>query len=244
MAKTSAGLVEYAKAQLGKPYFYGTYGKAASKSYYESKKKQYPDDYKWNYESKYDGIKVHDCVGLIKGYLWCNDVNDTAPKYNSAQDRSANGMRSACTVKGDISNMPDVPGLLVFMHGHVGVYVGNGEVVEAKGHAYGVVCTRLQDRKWETWGQCPYIEYSDEIKTEGDTVEIAMNVLRKGDKGAQVKTLQRLLMAAGYALPKYKDDGDFGAETLAAVKEFQASNKLTVDGIVGKNTWCKLLGVS
>ena len=31
-------------------------------------------------------------------------------------------------------------------------------------------------------------------------------------------------------------DGDFGKDTLAAVKKFQKSKKLTVDGIVGKKT--------
>lgn len=65
--------------------------------------------------------------------------------------------------------------------------------------------------------------------------------LRKGDKGADVANLQRLLMQAGYALPKYGADGDFGNECLTAVKAFQRDNKLTVDGIVGAKTWEALL---
>lgn len=52
-------------------------------------------------------------------------------------------MLDKCTVKGSISSMPDIPGILVFLPGHVGVYIGNGYVIEVKGHAYGVVKTKL-----------------------------------------------------------------------------------------------------
>ena len=76
---------------------------------------------------------------------------------------------------------------------------------------------------------------------EVNTVNIAMNVIGKGDEGEQVKTLQRLLMALGYDLGSYGADGDFGAKTDTAVKAFQKKNKLDVDGIVGKDTWNKIL---
>lgn len=90
------------------------------------------------------------------------------------------------------------------------------------------------------------VKYDDEktdtkkIETEGKNM-IALNTLRKGDEGKQVKTVQRLLLAMGYKLPEYGADGDFGDETIEAVKKFQKANKLTVDGIVGANTWCALL---
>lgn len=161
MSKTNTGLVAYAKAQVGKPYWYGTFGQKADKSLYDSKKKQYPDHYKWGYPIKDNGIKVHDCVGLIKGYLWCDSATVT-PKYNAAQDVSANGMYSKCTKKGKIKTIPEVPGVLVFMDKHVGVYIGGGEVIEARGHAYGVVKTKLKKRPWKNWGYCPYITYEVE----------------------------------------------------------------------------------
>lgn len=71
------------------------------------------------------------------------------------------------------------------------------------------------------------------------TVMIEMNVLSKGSKGEQVKTLQRLLTAMGY--PCGAADGIFGNTTLAGVNAFQKAHGLTVDGIVGKNTWTALL---
>lgn len=78
------------------------------------------------------------------------------------------------------------------------------------------------------------------------TVNIELTVLRKGSKAAEVKTLQRLLLALGYVMESssgkvYGVDGSFGGATESAVKAFQKAEGLTVDGIVGKNTWTALL---
>lgn len=62
-----------------------------------------------------------------------------------------------------------------------------------------------------------------------------MDTLRQGDRGQQVKALQKLL--GGLAV-----DGIFGAKTKATVEIYQKKNKLSVDGIVGPKTWGKLLG--
>jgi peptidoglycan hydrolase-like protein with peptidoglycan-binding domain len=68
-----------------------------------------------------------------------------------------------------------------------------------------------------------------------------MKTLRINSKGTQVMVLQWLLNhTTGYASGIV--DGIFGTKTLAAVRQFQQANGLTVDGIVGKNTWKKLLG--
>lgn len=159
--KTNKGLVEYAKAQLGKPYWYGTFGNTATPALLNAKKKQYPAHYQDYRTDKYRaefGERVHDCVGLIKGYLWSENA-DTLPKYDSSQDVSANGMYGKCIKKGNISTMPDIPGILVFMSGHVGVYIGDGNVIEARGFNYGVVQTQLNGRGWTHWGKCPWIDY-------------------------------------------------------------------------------------
>lgn len=182
MAKTNLGLVEYAKAQLGLPYWYGTFGNKATANLYATKKKDYPKYYaSWNDFPTQYGKRVHDCVGLIKGYLWSESATAT-PKYIITQDLSANGMRSACTERGDISTMPDIPGILVFMSGHVGVYIGNGEVIEARGHEYGVVKTNLEGRGWRWWGKCPFIQY-DNVKsnttlTSTSTVKVTVKKVK------------------------------------------------------------------
>lgn len=60
-------------------------------------------------------------------------------------------------------------------------------------------------------------------------------------KNKVVKILQEYLISLGFAMPRYGADGDFGNETEKAVKEYQKSKGLIADGIVGKNTWRKLL---
>lgn len=158
-SKTNLGLVEWCKKYLGHPYWYGTFGQVGTETLLQQKAKQYPSHYGHSRMSKYRsqiGRQVFDCVGLIKGYIW--DDNGKI-KYNLNQDKSANGMLAACKEKGKINTIPDIPGVLVFMPGHVGVYIGNGEVIEARGFAYGVVKTKLSGRGWKNWGKCPYIDY-------------------------------------------------------------------------------------
>ena len=76
---------------------------------------------------------------------------------------------------------------------------------------------------------------------EENTVNIELKVLRKGSEGHSVKALQRMLYAMGYNLGSNPIDGDFGSKTEAAVRAFQDKYDLDVDGIVGKDTWTKLL---
>ena len=59
-----------------------------------------------------------------------------------------------------------------------------------------------------------------------------------GANGDEVKELQQYLNKNGYNLAV---DGGFGEKTLSAVKDYQQKNGLTVDGIVGSNTWESLL---
>ncbi|MBD2505646.1 peptidoglycan-binding domain-containing protein [Anabaena azotica] len=67
--------------------------------------------------------------------------------------------------------------------------------------------------------------------------QVADPVLRQGDSGAAVSELQRLLNAKGV---KVSVDAIFGASTQKAVIQFQRSNGLTADGIVGAKTWAAL----
>lgn len=163
-SKTNTGLVEYCKAQLGKPYWFGTFGQKASRQLFNNKKTQYPSHYTAkDFESQIArGQKVHDCIGLVKGYMWCSNPNDEKPVYrsNGFPDTSADGQFDRSKRKGySMSTIPQVAGVLVFMKGHVGVYLGDGWVIEARGHAYGVVKTKLTSRPWKRWAYIDEIEY-------------------------------------------------------------------------------------
>ena len=69
-----------------------------------------------------------------------------------------------------------------------------------------------------------------------------MKNLRKGSSGNSVKALQLLLNGYGYDCGAA--DGVFGAKTHNAALSYQRAKGLTADGIVGKNTMAKLLGVA
>lgn len=183
MMKTNKGLVEYCIKQLGKPYWYGTFGQYSTITLYEMKKTQYPKYYTANdYDSQLNQ-KVHDCVGLIKGYLWC-DEPEGKPTYNKNQDKSANGMYNVSTIKGDMSTFKDCVGLLLYKGSstsritHVGVSCGDGYVIEAKGHKYGVVKTKL-DSSWKYWSKCPYITYENETISNNDFVSTIAPIIVK-----------------------------------------------------------------
>lgn len=159
MAITNLQLVAYVKAQVGHPYWYGTFGQTASATLYKQKKAQYPNYYDQNkykvvFKDQY-GQRVHDCVGLIKGAVWSNGNPSAEPKYNSKQDTNANGLIKKCIESGDIGSIPEIQGLIVWKENHVGVYIGGGLVVEAKGHDSGVVITRVTERPWVKWGKLP-----------------------------------------------------------------------------------------
>ncbi len=65
--------------------------------------------------------------------------------------------------------------------------------------------------------------------------------IRRGSKGESVRKCQAILDRLGYDLGSWGVDGDFGKDTLAAVKAFQQDRGLVVDGIVGKMTWRELM---
>jgi len=61
-----------------------------------------------------------------------------------------------------------------------------------------------------------------------------MRLYRVGDAGDPVRDIQGRLLALGYASDL---SGSFGATTEDAVRAFQSARGLTVDGVVGPETW-------
>lgn len=63
------------------------------------------------------------------------------------------------------------------------------------------------------------------------------DTLRRGSRGSEVERLQQLLNTRLQPSPNLRTDGDFGARTEAAVRLYQASVGLGIDGVVGPRTW-------
>ena len=161
--KNNLELVEFVKNCMGLPYIYGTFGQVLTASLIEAKAKQYPRQLTQNRKNlalkNYIGKRSVDCIGLIKYFLWSDPSGN--PKYDKNTDWSADDTYCRAGNKGTIKTMPDVPGVCVRYAGHVGVYIGDGEVIEARGFDYGVVMTNLADRKWTHWYYHPLISYTD-----------------------------------------------------------------------------------
>lgn len=204
-----------------------------------------------------------DCVCMIKSLLWGWSGN-TSKVYggatyasNNVPDIDADYMIKACKdVSTDFSKIE--VGEALWIKGHIGVYIGDGLAVECTYRWNdGVQITAVHNigtkagyngRSWTKHGKLPYVTYeavSEPVKVEKTNSACTLNVdvLRKGDKGEAVKALQILLIGNGYSCGSHGVDGSFGSATDQAVRAYQKANGLTVDGIVGTNTWSKILGV-
>ena len=163
--KNATDLVTYAVHawESGWGYVWGTYGNVLTESLLAYKVSQYPDGV-GNHENfiraHWLGGRTTDCVGLIKGYSWLSPETMTIDYgTHGMPDIGANQMYYTARESGPISTMPDIPGLAVWHEGHIGVYIGGGQVIEAMGTKYGVVKTELAKRNWTHWLKVPYISY-------------------------------------------------------------------------------------
>lgn len=241
----------WALAHVGCPYIYGGTGQICTPSYRQARMQQYPSyqvkiarncprlmgqtdfcsDCKWSDPDTGNGKRAYDCAQLVRrcmehiGISMVSGANSQWEKTNWEQ-------------AGEIGTIPRGKLCIVYRYdadkgrmGHTGIYLGDGYIVHAKGHDYGVVKELLGNPTFTHWG-IPAGLYSE--------VDISMTTLHKGDSGPSVSELQRILVDKGYDLDV---DGKFGAQTYAAVRTFQAKAGLKVDGIVGPNTWAAL-GVS
>lgn len=204
-----------------------------------------------------------DCVNLIKALLWGWNGDVNAPyggavyQSNGVPDINDDMMIRECKdLSTDFSKIQ--PGEAVWMQGHIGIYVGDGLAVECTPiWADGVQITACNcsksgynRRDWTKHGKLPWITYEEEkteVKPEEKPIEqkgLELPILGNSSKGYSVKALQILLIGYGFSCGWYGADGDFGGSTKAAVVAFQKANKLEADGIVGNQTWARLLGIA
>ena len=165
-------LVEFAKKayQESWGYVWGTFGQVLTSALLEEKSRQYKThvgNRKEFIRQRWLNRRVADCVGLIKAFLWWNGDNSN-PRYNANQDLTADGYYNKAKVKGAINTLPEIPGLCLWRKGHIGVYIGNGEAIEARGTEYGVVKTEVRNGTWTHWLQSPFIEYHKVDSTDFD----------------------------------------------------------------------------
>lgn len=239
-----AQLVKNAAVErIGCPYVMGGTGKVCSPSYREARAAQYPNyatqirnncprlsgsasscsACKWADPETGKGKLCYDCAQLA---LACMAVSGI-PLVSGANSQ---WLKTQFSEKGVIADLPRNKVCLVFrkdsdgkMH-HVGVYMGDGTVVHARGHAYGVVRERLDEISK------PFTHYGIPV----GLYDNGLPTVRRGNSGVYVRIMQQALAKAGYSIDV---DGKFGKNTEAVVEAFQSNNGLTSDGICGKKTW-------
>lgn len=169
--KNNLGLVQWAiqAHENGWGYVYGTYGNVLTESILQDRASVFGGEvtsYMDFIRSNWLGKRTADCIGLIKGYGWYDSKSGKITVgSNGMADVGANGMFQNAKVKGTIDTIPEVPGLAVWSDGHIGIYIGNGEVIEAMNTLRGVTRTKLAGREWTHWLQIPYISYVEkEVK--------------------------------------------------------------------------------
>lgn len=115
------------------------------------------------YGAKWIDHWVTDCSGLfywafkeLGGYMY-HGSNTMWKKYCTAQGKLSNGKRT--------DGQELKPGTAVFVlkgttnRSHVGLYIGNGIVIEASGTKVGVVTTEITNKKWCEWGELKGVDY-------------------------------------------------------------------------------------
>lgn len=166
---TAQGLADYATMCLSIPtaYMWGGIMRKISTNYVDQKARQYPAYYSRARKDYLKQLSGHsygcDCAGLIKSYYW---GGLGSPKYNANTDLNTNGMYGTATVVGPIDSLPEEPGIVLYMAGHVGVYIGCGYAVECTLGQYGdgVVKTKVKGRGWTHWLKIPTIEYGSKTR--------------------------------------------------------------------------------
>ncbi len=249
---TNEHFAAWCEKMVGRPYWYGACCYRATEVLLRKKRSRYPKRYPVSMNAKYRrdiaaGEVVADCIGACKGYAWSDggeailaalgQKGSIPMKYqaNGCPDKGADSMLAWAKRQGmpwgGIGTLPDVPGLCLHKQGHVGYTVGGGYAVEWRGTKWGCVRTAIADRPWTEWFALPFIDYANA------PLPRRKRTLRRGNKGAEVRTLQESLNQRGAALAV---DGKFGKRTEVAVRQFQRENGLKADGVCGERTWERL----
>ncbi len=168
-----------------------------------------------------------DCVCLVKGLLWgwSGDKNKVyggaVYESNGVPDMGADRLFGKCAeISADFSDI--LPGEVLWMPGHMGIYIGKGLAVEATpAWSGGVQVTAVENmgktegypaRRWEKHGRLPYVTYDS----------------------PNCGALGLLLLARG---PETLTEG----ETERLLRAFQQKAGLPVTGKADTGTWQALL---
>lgn len=213
--------------------------------------KRYADDpdceMSRKYGSKWYGDWVTDCSGLFKwaftelGGKIAHGSNSIWDKYCSSKGELVNGRRTDGKVL--------QPGTAVFTssgnrHNHIGLYIGDGIVIEAQGTQTGVVTSKITNKKWTHWGELSAVLYGKDDPDGKETRMEAKVVLPSGATGTTVNMRERpdkksgivTRVPVGADVIVTKDSGDWCAIEYNGLSGWMMSNYLEYAGQGGEST--------
>ena len=196
-----------------------------------------------------DGTRQFDCCGFFKCFMWHDYSTKNAKYYGKTQrDLNCEGLLSEAKEKGDINSIPEIPGVLVYMKKHMGIYLGNGKVLEATAKKYDgkngkVYLTYFKgdgkdtDGKrttWTKWFKSPNLVYdSDFFEGKG--------CFKKGDRSNNIGKVAEFIYDHSFESKKILGNY-YGPYLEDAIRRFQQRAKEEniyddkVDGILGPKT--------
>ena len=240
-------------------------------------KKRYTSNYSYNAQATRKKMIMNassdtfgfDCVCLIKGILWGWSGNKNATyggaKYcsNGVPDFGSDGIMNYCSgVSTSFKNI--AVGEVVHMKGHVGIYIGDGLVVECspawKNRVQITACGNIgkkagyNTRTWTNHGKLKYIDYSKATHTTKKTTTSTSKpttstnsflpkrgYFKLGDVSSNVGKIASFMYRTFPSYTKKSALGNvYGPNLRNAIKEFQRRTGLEADGCVGPLTLKKL----
>ena len=157
--------------------------------------------------------------------------------------------------QGDNRGQPDHVGLVVDVQGDL-ITVCEGNMSDAVGTR-----TLFRDKRFirgyglpdyaaaaaaapggEEGQSNPETPEKTETPAEGGRCVVSLPLLRPGDEGEAVWAAQMLLQGRGFPVGSAGCDGEFGPRTQSALRRFQLAKGLACDGILGEESWEKLIG--
>lgn len=194
------------------------------------------------YFPKDERVLIMDCRAFTRKMLEYVGIKLSGGGATSQWDSKTNWAE-----KGTIDTMPKDKVCITFKYAasinkmdHTLIYDGNGNYIHCSGEVKKQKITEYKATHWAI-PKGLYTEEKEPVSTTPTTPttsKITYPTVREGDRGEVVTQLQMFLSSLGSTL---KVDGIFGPGTRSAVCAFQRKNGLTVDGIVGKQTWAKLI---
>lgn len=267
-------LKRFLNQSLGSPYVYGATGKPCTPGYREARMRQYPGmaaairrhcpvlsgQAAGCSRCLYRGKLAYDCAQLTRQAL--RGLGILLPSGASSQWKAP----GIWAWRGPISPLAARWVCLLFREdregsktrpmAHVGISLGNGWVVDARGHAAGVIKSKITAYPWTHMAFLKQLPLPEDLRGQPAHADAPilppapqprppaqdLHSLRlsPGDRGAGVRLLQTQLLRLGYPLPRFGADGIYGLETMGALKAFQHVAGLVPDGLCDRATLEKL----